>query len=224
MDRTRALIGLLLIAGGVIFLLDVTEVIPAGEFFSQWWPAIFIVLGLIGLLGRPRSWFGAGMLIVIGVVLLLATLDIVDVPVWQLAVSVILIGIGLNFVLRGLGRGGTRNASDTVNAVVILGEQRVVSEATAFRRANVTSILGEATLDLRNARLEPAGAMVDSVSVLGELTIVVPRGWRVTSNGMPILGDFQDQTDHSVELPDGSPQLTITGYAILGEVKVTHSA
>jgi predicted membrane protein len=220
-DRSRALIGALLIGAGIIFLLDAADVIAAGDVFRKWWPLVFVALGLIALVGRPRSWVGGGILIAIGAVLLLSTLDIVDIPAWQLAIPLILIAAGLSLVFRGLGR-GARDTRDAVSIVAILSDQRVTSESTAFKRATVTSILGDATLDLRKARLDPGGASVDTFSALADVVVLVPRGWRINVNGIPILADFDDETDHSVDVPEDAPEISVTGVALLGDVDVKH--
>ncbi len=221
-DRSRALIGALLVLGGVIFLLDAADVVPARDILSNWWPLILVALGLISIFGRPGSTTSGGILVAIGAVLLLATLDIIDIALWQLIIPLILIGAGLSLVIRGLGGGGTSDRSNRLNLVGVLSEQNVRSEATAFTRASLTSVLGEVKLDLRNATLDPAGAEVDVFCLLGDVKIVVPRGWRVHVDGMPILGDFEDETDHDQHLPHNAPELTITGVSILADIDVKH--
>jgi predicted membrane protein len=221
-DKSRAVIGMLLVLGGVVFLLDAADVLPARRLLSEWWPLILVALGLYVMFSRPRSMTGGGVLVAIGAVLLLGTLDILDVALWQLIIPVILIGIGLSLVIRGFGGGGTSDRRNRVNLVGVLSEQRVRSEANGFRSASLTSILGEETLDLRNATLDPSGAQVDVFCLLGDTSILVPRGWRVTVSGVPILGDFEDQTDHATELPADAPELTVTGVSILAEVDVKH--
>ncbi len=221
-SRTGAIFGLLLIVAGVVFLLDAADVIPARDVLSNWWPLALVILGLIALLGRSRSVTGGGILIVSGVVLLMSTLNILDVSVWQLVIPLVLIAVGLTLLLRGVGRGTPSDVSNSLTVAAILSDQRILSEAPGFRGASLTSILGDARLDLRNAKLDPGGANVDVFCLLGDVHVLVPRGWRVTVSGLPILADFKDKTDHEAGLPHDAPQLTVTGVSILADVDVNH--
>jgi predicted membrane protein len=221
-DRSRALFGILLVLGGVVFLLDAMDIIPAGRLLGNWWPLIIVAIGAYMLLGRPGSNLGGIILLVSGGVLLLATLDILDIAIWQLIIALILISGGLSLVFRGLG-GGKADRSNQLNLVGVLSEQSTRSEATEFHNASLTSVLGEVKLDLRNATLHPSGAVVDTFCLLGDLKILVPRGWRVHVEGMPILGDFEDHTDHTQELPANAPEIRITGVSILADTEIKHA-
>lgn len=221
-DRSRAFIGALLILGGVIFLLDAADVIPARNILSNWWPLVLIALGLWSMFSRPGSLTGGGILTAIGAALLLATLGIIDIALWQLIIPLILIGAGLSLVIRGLNR-RKPDRSARVNLLGVLSEQHVYSESTGFKHASLTSVLGEVRLDLRNASLDPGGAEVDAFCLLGDVSVLVPRGWRVHVAGVPILGDFEDETDHEQPLPHNAPELTVTGVSILADIDVKHA-
>jgi hypothetical protein len=156
-NRSGALIGALLILGGVVFLLDAADVVPARSILSNWWPLILIGLGLFTMFGSPGSWTGGGILVAIGAVLLLSTLDVLDVSLWQLIIPVILLGAGLSLVIRGFGGRGNWDRNVRVNLVGVLSEQQIRSEATGFQHASVTSVLGDAEIDLRNATIDPKG-------------------------------------------------------------------
>jgi predicted membrane protein len=223
MDRTRALLGSLLVLAGVVFLLDAADVIPARDILSGWWPVALIALGLFVMFGSPGSLTGGGILAAIGAVLLLATLDIIEISLWQLIIPLILIGAGLSLVIRGISPGGKADRSNRVNLMGVLSEQRIRSESGRFQRASLTSILGDVNLDLRNSTLDVSGAEVDAFCLLGDINIIVPRGWRVHVQGMPILGDFEDKTDHEQHLPHNAPELTITGVSILADVQIKHA-
>ncbi|MEX2425454.1 MAG: DUF5668 domain-containing protein [Thermomicrobiaceae bacterium] len=222
MNRSRAVIGILLILGGIVFLLDAADVVPAGEILSDWWPLVLVALGLLAMFGSPRSWTGGGILVAIGFVLLMATLDILDVSLWQLIIPLVLIGAGLSLVIRGFGGGRAPDRNDRLNLFSAMSEQHVRSEAVAFRSASLTSLLGEMKLDLRGATLDPGGAQVDVFCLMGDLTVFVPRGWRITVNGVPLLADFQDETESQPDLPPDAPELSVTGVAILADVDVRH--
>lgn len=222
LDRSRTLFGALLVLGGVVLLLASTGIIPAGRLISDYWPLVLIILGGYMLVIRPGSLLGGLILVISGGVLLLATLDILNIAIWQLIIALILISSGVSLVFRGLG-GGKADHNNQLSLVGVLSEQKVRSEATNFESASLTSVLGEVTLDLRNATLSPSGAVVDTFCLLGDLTVLVPRGWRVHVKGMPILGDFEDETDHGQDLPSDAPEITITGVSILADIDVKHA-
>jgi predicted membrane protein len=220
-NRSRIILGALFILGGLIFLLDAADIIPARDVLSDWWPLIIIGLGVLVLFGRPRSWTGGGILIAIGAILLLATLDILDISLWQLIIPLILIGAGLSLVIRGISR-GLADRSNRVNLLGVLSEQEVRSNATAFEHAALTSVLGEVTMDLRQATLTANGADIDTFCLLGEIKIIAPRGWRIHVDGMPILGDFKDETEYTADMSPDAPVLLVTGVSIFGDVTVRH--
>ncbi len=104
--------GLLIIAIGVIFLLDQRGIVSAGHVFRIFWPAFFIFLGLEDLLGgydvRKRTW--GAMLIAGGTILLLSQLGFIHVRI-ALLWPLILIAVGVwvllnNFAFGGMGPHG----------------------------------------------------------------------------------------------------------------------
>lgn len=221
-NRTQSIIGLLLIAAGAAFFLDATDVIAVGELIANWWPLVLVGSGALALPGRPASRTAGIVLIIFGLALLPATTGAVDIPIWQLIIALLLVLFGARLILRGV-RGDEQAALDNdASMTVILGDQRIVSEATAFRGGSLTVIMGDVTLDLRNATLREDGADIDVFCMLGELNIVVPREWRVEVRGTPILGEFKDDTDHGYQRPADAPLLTISGTSTLAEATVRH--
>jgi len=100
--------GLLIIAVGVIFLLDQRGIVSAGHVFRIFWPAFFIFLGLEDLLGgydvRKRTW--GAMLIAGGSILLLSQLGFIHVGI-ALLWPLILIAVGVWVLLQNFAFGGT---------------------------------------------------------------------------------------------------------------------
>jgi len=118
--------------------------------------------------------------------------------------------------------GGNSSADDSVRAFATLGEQRIVSRSSAFRAGSLTAIASEVTLDLLDAQLAPEGAVVDAMSVFGEIRILVPPGWRVAVDGTPLAGRIKNR-GRSAGSADG-PQLRVRATAVFGEVKVKRPA
>lgn len=113
---------------------------------------------------------------------------------------------------------GSSSADDAVRAFATLGEQRIVNRSRAFRAGSLTAIAAEVTLDLLGAQLAPEGAVVDAMSVFGEIRILVPPGWRVAVEGTPVGGSIKNK-GRGVGTADG-PELRVRATAVFGEVKV----
>jgi cell wall-active antibiotic response 4TMS protein YvqF len=112
----RVLIGLALVALGVLFLLDRAGTLDAGNVIGDWWPVAIIGLGLIQLAERPRSFFGPAMVIAAGMVVLLFTTDVLEGNVFTIIWPLLLILVGIGILARdGRGRGsGAGISSDDV--------------------------------------------------------------------------------------------------------------
>lgn len=217
----RLLIGVLLLAAGILFLLDVAEYVDGGEIIGTWWPLAVIAFGLVSLMGPARSIIGGGIVILVGLVLLIATLGILPVSAGEIVLPLILIavGLGLLFVRAGYRGGDPHN---TVNGFAVFGGQDIVSRADRFTGGSLTAIFGGATLDLRQAALDSEGAQVETFAAFGGIDIIVPRGWRVTVSGMPLFGAFEDHADRSARVEPETPTFRVSGIALFGGIEVKH--
>jgi len=83
----------------------------------------------------------------------------------------------------------------------------------------VSAVFGGATLDMREARLDP-GATVDALALFGGVDVIVPTGWRVDLGGLPIFGGYDDKTTGDGDLPPDAPVLRVAATAIFGGVDV----
>jgi hypothetical protein len=240
----RIVMGLVVIAIGVLFTLDKLGYVRAGDFW-EYWPVILIVLG-IGRIIQPRGTHGRGsgvFLIVLGTWFLLSNLDVIEYRVWDYW-PVLLVLFGVLIVWRALFgpswdtfprrmRGAvvtgaapaaeTESApagdtSATVSAVALLGgvKRRCVSQD--FRGGDLTAILGGCELDLRQASIKEGQAVLDTFAFWGGVEIRVPDDWTVVVQGTPILGAFEDTTVHTGE--PGKKVLVIKGAAVMGGVEV----
>lgn len=93
--------GLLLVAVGVLFLLDSLNVVSATHLVTQGWPVILILVGLERGFKSPGARQAAFVLIALGAVLLLFTLGVLP---WDLAGRwwpLLIIAVGLWVMVRG---------------------------------------------------------------------------------------------------------------------------
>jgi hypothetical protein len=215
MNLGRALLGLLVTALGVLFLLDGLDVIDAGRTISAVWPVALIAVGGVQLIENRRV--AAGPLIVIGVglVLLGSTTGIVPLD-WSLLWPIALIGLGLWFVLgRGGSAPGADDADDRVQAMALLGGRELRTSSRAFSGGSLTAFMGGVAVDLRDATLAEGGATLDITAIMGGVDLRVPETWRVDQRAMVILGGFDDKRRRTAATEEG-PRLTITGLVLMG--------
>jgi Domain of unknown function (DUF5668)/Cell wall-active antibiotics response 4TMS YvqF len=218
--------GATLIAIGVLFLLDRADVLDAGQVIGDWWPAVIVGFGLVTLAERPVSLLGPVLLVAVGVLLLLVTNDVLETSAWNVIWPTALIAIGLTVLFRNRKRGdhivlGEGHDQDLVRTTAFLSASELATQSNAFRGAVLTAILGGVELDMRHATLADDGAEVDATAILGGVDLIVPRDWRVTVRGTPILGGVSNRAEGS-SLPDDAPRLRVDALAILGGVEIKH--
>lgn len=226
---SQVVLGLMVIALGLLFLLHNLDIVDMRRAFS-FWPMVFIVIGTVKLCDTES--FGGrlvgGALIAVGVLLTLDHMRIIHFSwsaVWPLA----LIALGGTMLFRAIrGRqllsGGPLKdtladnvAGDDVIAVTaIMGgyERRVISPA--FRGGEITAVMGGCSLDMRNCSIQ-GEAVINVFAFWGGVTIKCPPDWTVILQGTPIMGGFEEKT---VAPPDSTKRLVIRGYAIMGGVEV----
>ena len=224
MDMTRPLLGLVVLAFGVIFFLDAAGAVNGDRVVDRWWPVILIAIGVFQLAERPRSLVMPAILIGAGAVLLLFTTDAVEGDPGPYVGPIILIAIGVailgRWTTRGLPAGET--GDDVIRASGIFGGPRVASTSQEFRGAALTALFGGVTLDLRQARPVPEGASVTATAAFGGVDLIVPRGWRVAVSGTPIFGGIDDKTDRSGPADPDAPLLSVDAMAVFGGVEIKH--
>lgn len=219
MSRGRAFVGILLIALGVLFLLDRGDVLDAGDTIAQWWPVILIIAGLMYFSFSPPHVIIPGILILVGLALLAGTLDFIDQDLTQFIWPGVLVLIGL-WVIVGPSRRGT-SVADRVNSVVAFFGRDVRTSSQQFRGGSILTVFGGTQVDLRNARPVESGAAFDVVCAFGGVEFAVPEGWRVRITGLPLFGGWSNKTKGEVLAAD-APLLSIEAIVAFGGIEVNH--
>lgn len=223
MNPGRVLFGSVLAATGVVFFLESADVVDAGEFIAAWWPSAIVLLGMLHAVSGRRVRGGAAALVVAGACLLGVTTGAFGSDAWRFVWPSALIGAGVWLTLGWGRRLGIRPSDDEeVDGIAVLGSARLATRSQSFRRASLTGVLGGVTLDLNEARPVPGGAEVSVTSILSSVSILVPRGWVVEVRGLPLLGGWDDTTDHTI-VGSGAPRLEIQALVVLGGLEVKHA-
>jgi predicted membrane protein len=218
-------VGAVIVAIGLILLLDNMGIIRAHDFW-RYWPLGLVALGLARITeGRPAAMIWGGFIAVIGVLIFLDTLDIILFNfnlIWPLAV--ILFGVSMLWKAierRKVCDGLEVTDSSQVNLFAIFSGGRRRIDSKEFRGCDILCIFGGFHIDLKNAVI-PDGqkAVIDVNAVFGGVEIWIPENWKVTLDGMGVFGGFEDKTmpPRATDIPP--PELVVTGYTVFGGASV----
>jgi cell wall-active antibiotic response 4TMS protein YvqF len=146
----RLLVGVVLIALGVVYLLDRLGVAQAGRLIGSLWPLVVIAAGLLQMAVTRRAHIGAVIVVLVGLLLLASSLHLLPANAWELFWPLVLIAIGVLFLAGVITRGGMHQTEqrDQAHAFSVFGGQRVISQSRQFSRCVIDSVLRR-----RDARL-----------------------------------------------------------------------
>lgn len=80
--------------------------------------------------------------------------------------------------------------------------------------------MGGVELDLRGARLDPAGATIDVNATMGGAQIIVPDDWLVRVDTSGFAGGAETKVTDPADLPAAAPKLRVHVTARLGGTQV----
>jgi predicted membrane protein len=223
---SQVVLGIAAIGFGCLFLLDNLTIWDFQQYF-RFWPAIFVILGVVKLLdtNSPKGRFLGVVMIAVGGWMTLNQLGFLHFRLRDVLFPMIMIGVGLLVVFKGFtgrrlldAKTPVPDGTDaTVDTTAILGgfQRRITSQN--FRGGEISAMLGGCELDLREASIEGEPAVINVFAMMGGITLKVPTDWTVILNGTPIMGGFEEKT---VMPKEGTKKLIVKGYAIMGGVEV----
>jgi predicted membrane protein len=241
-SATRVILGLAIIAAGILFTLDNLHVVDV-EHYIDYWPAVIILVGLVHL-GQDRTFGGLiwSLVLVIGGAWILAdNLGFVTISIWKLS-PLLLVALGASIIWRAFsgptvrvvtsatiigGRALDGTAGDAaagrgdayIKGTAIMGAFERTSAASDFRGADLVSIMAGCKLDLRQAVIAGPEAVIDVLVIMGGVELRVPPTWTVHVEVTPLLGGVTDQTRPAPGVV-ATQRLVVRGTVFMGGVEI----
>jgi len=217
----RLLVGLLFIAGGLLFTLSNFGLIHLRD-ARHYWPLVLVGIGLLRL--ASRRVFSGLVFLGFGVLLQMRELDVFWFRVeWLFPLIFVL--VGLRIVTEGVRRRwpppqNSAGPGGLINEWAVFGggDRRI---STEFSGGQANAVFGGFNLDLRNSAMTGDSAALDVFCFCGGGEIRVPEGWNVILKVVAIFGGTDDKTRHDLS-PAGAPQktLVVTGFIVFGGIGV----
>ena len=212
--------GIILLAAAVIIGLNVLDITNIDLLFPGWWTLFIIVPSLAGVF-TERDKTGSIIGLLVGIALLLWQLEIVDLShVWELALIVILVVIGIKLIVGGTNKKddatviNVNSSSDAPSGTAIFGGKDLNFDGQVFDGAELTAIFGGVECDLRGAIIEK-DCKIKATAIFGGIDIFVPNGVNVKVSSTNIFGGTGDECEHT---PNSPVTIYVEAVSIFGGV------
>jgi hypothetical protein len=219
--------GAILLAIGLIFLLDGFGYIRARNYL-QFWPMILIFVGISKIVRRDARLWGV-IVLLFGVFLQLSELGIGHVT-WSQFWPLLLIAGGAMAMWSAIQarRGmppmpeGSADPRNTLDENAIFGGVEKRLNSREFRGGRLQAIFGGIELDLRDADMIETEAVIHANAIFGGIELRVPETWFVAARGQGVFGGFSDSTRYSPPSDPEKPKKTliVLGTALFGGVEI----
>jgi len=222
----QVVIGLIVIALGVIFTLDNLGIIYAGDYL-QYWPVVLVIVGGIKVWNARRDghgWFTGLLFLGVGSYMLIYRIAYIRIDA-RMVFPFFLVFLGGYMVWRGFSRGTPRtrpgDGLSRFSSLAIMSGCSHRSNSQAFEGADLTAIMGGCEIDLREASIAPnSEAAIDVFAFWGGIDLKVPEDWVVINRIVPLMGGVDDKTRPPVAGNAPVKQLVLRGIVVMGGVSV----
>ena len=233
-QQSKILVGLLVIAFGILVLLRQMGVIIPGFLFS--WKVLLIAIGLVMLIKHGFQKTSAYVLILIGSIFLFNDFypDVIEI---RLVLPVVIIVAGVSILVKAMGMNKSPKVTlfkdekqtdfgspdDYVTSSAIFGSDTKNIVSKNFKGANITTVFGGTELNFMHADFENE-ATIDLTTVFGGVTLIIPANWTVASELTTIFGGIDDKRSiSSVEQLDNKT-IILKGSCVFGGVDISNYA
>ena len=222
----QVMIGLMVIAVGVIFTLDNLGIIYA-EDYLRYWPVALVLVGAIKVWHARKDgqgWFSGLLFLGVGSYMLINRIAYIRIDPREIF-PLVLVFLGGFMVWRGVfGRSGPVKAADGLSrfsSLAVMGGAVRRTNSPQFEGADLTAIMGGCDVDLRDASIAPnTEAVIDVFAFWGGIDLKVPDDWVVINRVIPLMGGVDDKTRTPIESSAAQKRLVVRGIVIMGGISI----
>jgi hypothetical protein len=212
----RPLFGLGIAAIGTLTLLDNLRLFDL-QLLRHFWPLALVLFGLAQLTRPGRGRVVGVALVLVGAMLTAQNLgsDLFAMRHWW---PVFVIAAGLS-MLRRKSRDATPLQGDRISIDASFSNLYQRSDSTDFQGGDIALNCSNLDLDLGNARMPAAEAVLQIDARFSSLTLRLPQGWQVVMEMSATTGGITDRSQAPIP---GAPRLVLRGEALLASIEIRH--
>ena len=215
--------GLVFVVIGLVLGLNTLNITNINIFFDGWWTLFIIVPCFINLFEEKEK-VGNLIGLLIGVALLLACQGIIDFDViFELAIPVILVIVGLSFIFRDTINSKIRkeiknlSKKDSEEYSAVFGGQKIDFSNEEFKGANLNAVFGGIDFDLRDSKIKD-DVVITVSAVFGGIKLYLPKDIKVKVVSTPIFGGVTNDYKNSSD--EKSKVVYVNATCIFGGVEI----
>ena len=218
----RILLGVALLAIGIIFILNTAGVTDVDVWFSGWWTLFIIIPNLVGIFtekNKVGNAFGLG----IGILLLLCAQNVLEYDIiWKLLLPLAMIAVAIKLIIGGFKKKKPGKAAkigvegETHEGTVIFGAREMRFDGQVFEGCELNVIFGGIECDLRGAIIE-RDCHIKATAIFGGVDIILPKNVNIHINSTSVFGGVEG--GRSVN-PDATVTVYVDSTAIFGGVDI----
>ena len=115
---------------------------------------------------------------------------------------------------------GTRPQTAARWSVALIGDEVRGGRWRPGESSRALALLGDCTLDLRQAEVEGAALQITAIALVGDVRVIVPPAVAVELEGIAVIGSKKYELEEGAEPALGAPRVRVKGYAVIGDVIV----
>jgi predicted membrane protein len=233
-QRSKLLTGILVITGGVLYMMRVMDVELPPHIFS--WPVLLMCFGLITITKHNMKTIAGWALLIIGGIYFSRYFIHFYINT-QLIFPFVIICIGFSILFKSkssalckkkikkrfkeydhfedteVDQEGHLNSSTFFGGTV----KNIVSKD--FKGANITSVFAGTEINLLRADFNES-ATLDLTCVFAGLVLIIPSHWIVQSEMVTIFGGMDDKRDFKSNYEGDQKILKLTGNCVFGGIEI----
>lgn len=209
------LLGVLLIAGGVIYALDVLGIAQIDFSFDGWWTVFIIIPSLCGLV-TSKDKIGNLIVLAIGVYFLLAARGIIEYDMFRkLFVPVIVILIGIKIIIKAINKTVHAETKEQKAECLSAFDAKTADfSGESIELAKVGAVFGGTKCNLSDARFDKK-SRIDLFCMFGGADIIVPDYVEIKINAFCLFGGISDKRIIKANA-EKTAELVINGFCFFG--------
>ncbi len=195
--------GIVLIGLGIIIGLNSFGITDINIFFDGWWTLFIIIPSFINLFDEKEGIIWNAICLVIGLALLMGAQGFIPIEIiFKLIIPFTFIIIGSSMIFKNTWKNAINekisktNINGLENIVATFSEQKRIVDNEDFEGANLDSVFGGITLDLREANLKNE-TIIKASAIFGGISIIIPKDATVKIKQTAMFGGVSNDTKNN---------------------------